>query len=231
MGQTLLGSTEVGVLLFLAQITANYLCAALLSRLSRANRNKKRRSPRPKQQEMPQLRLDGILAQSTLTYLKLCGFVLFFRMLAAGAGALLPPAVSTACADASGSLFRVRSCFPHGLLGQHPLLCGIECTGAFCPDAGADDLPARNDPPAAVYRPALHLPLSLAIFTLLLPEQEAEVFSTLPARVILMRRLPPDCAVLLLVGCSFAVCQLTNLLLQRDFQETSPGNLDSSRLL
>ena len=98
VGQTLLGSTEVGVLLFLAQITANYLCAALLSRLSRANRNEKRRSPRPKQQEMPRLRLDGILAQSTLTYLKLCGFVLFFRMLAAGAGALLPPAVSTACA-------------------------------------------------------------------------------------------------------------------------------------
>ena len=98
VGQTLLGSTEVGVLLFLAQITANYLCAALLSRLSRTNRNEKRRSPRPKQQEMPQLRLDGILAQSTLTYLKLCGFVLFFRMLAAGAGALLPPAVSTACA-------------------------------------------------------------------------------------------------------------------------------------
>ena len=91
-------------------------------------------------------------------------------------------------------------------------------------------------PPEMTLRPlytarALHLPLSLAIFTLLLPEQEAEVFSTLPARVILMRQLPPDCAVLLLVGCSFAVCQLTNLLLQRDFQETSPGNLDSSRLL
>ena len=82
-------------------------------------------------------------------------------------------------------------------------------------------------PPEMTLRPlytarALHLPLSLAIFTLLLPEQEAEVFSTLPARVILMRQLPPDCAVLLLVCCSFAVCQLTNLLLQRDFQETSP---------
>ena len=125
----------------------------------------------------------------------------------------------------------MRSCFPHGLLGQHPLLCGIECTGAFCPDAGADDLPARNDLRPLYTARALHLPLSLAIFTLLLPEQEAEVFSTLPARVILMRQLPPDCAVLLLVGCSFAVCQLTNLLLQRDFQETSPGNLDSSRLL
>ena len=134
VGQTLLGSTEVGVLLFLAQITANYLCAALLSRLSMATRNEKRRSPRPKQQEMP----------------RLC--------------ALLPDAgcrsgsAASACRehglrDASGSLFRVRSCFPHGLLGQHPLLCGIECTGAFCPDAGADDLPARNDPPAAVYRP------------------------------------------------------------------------------
>ena len=152
VGQTLLGSTEVGVLLFLAQITANYLCAALLSRLSRTNRNEKRRSPRPKQQEMPQLRLDGILAQSTLTYLKLrlCALL-------PDAGCRSGSAASTCrehgLRDASGSLFRVRSCFPHGLLGQHPLLCGIECTGAFCPDAGADDLPARNDPPAAVYRP------------------------------------------------------------------------------
>ena len=93
VGQTLLGSTEVGVLLFLAQITANYLCAALLSRLSRTNRNEKRRSPRPKQQEMPRLRLDGILAQSTLTYLKLCGFVLFFRMLPARAIGPAPSAV------------------------------------------------------------------------------------------------------------------------------------------
>lgn len=231
VGQTLLGSTEVGVLLFLAQITANYLCAALLSRLSRTNRNEKRRSPRPKQQEMPRLRLDGILAQSTLTYLKLCGFVLFFRMLAAGAGALLPPAVSTACA------MLLEVCSGCDLASRTGYWASTLCCAALSVQGLSVLMQVRTIcPPEMILRPlytarALHLPLSLAIFTLLLPEQEAEVFSTLPARVILMRQLPPDCAVLLLVGCSFAVCQLTNLLLQRDFQETSPGNLDSSRLL
>ena len=231
VGQTLLGSTEVGVLLFLAQITANYLCAALLSRLSRTNRKGKRRSPRPKQQEMPQLRLDGILAQSTLTYLKLCGFVLFFRMLTAGAGALLPPAVSTACA------MLLEVCSGCDLASRTGYWASTLCCAALSVQGLSVLMQVRTIcPPEMTLRPlytarALHLPLSLAIFTLLLPEQEAEVFSTLPARVILMRQLPPDCAVLLLVGCSFAVCQLTNLLLQRDFQETSPGNLDSSRLL
>ena len=231
VGQTLLGSTEVGVLLFLAQITANYLCAALLSRLSRINRNGKRLSPRPKQKEMPQLRLDGILAQSTLTYLKLCGFVLFFRMLAAGAGALLPPAVSAACA------MLLEVCSGCDLASRTGYWASTLCCAALSVQGLSVLMQVRTIcPPEMTLRPlytarALHLPLSLAIFYLLLPEQEAEVFSTLPARVILMRQLPPDCAVLLLVGCSFAVCQLTNLLLQRDFQETSPGNLDSSRLL
>ena len=230
VGQTILGSTEVGVWLFLEQITANYLCAARLYRLSRANRNEKRPSPRPKQQEMPQLRLDGILAQSTLTYLKLCGFVLFFRMLAAGAGALLPPAVSTACA------MLLEVCSVCDLASRTGYWASTLCCAALSVQGLSVLMQVRTIcPPEMTLRPlytarALHLPLSLAIFTLLLPEQEAEVFSTLPARVILMRQLPPDCAVLLLVGCSFAVCQLTNLLLQRDFQETSPGNLDSSRL-
>ena len=153
VGQTLLGSTEVGVLLFLAQITANYLCAALLSRLSRTNRNEKRQSPRPKQQEMPRLRLDGILAQSTLTYLKLCGFVLFFRMLAAGAGALLPPAVSTACA------MLLEVCSGCDLASRTGYWASTLCCAALSVQGLSvlmqvrTILPARNDPPAAVYRP------------------------------------------------------------------------------
>ena len=44
------------------------------------------------------LRLDGIIAQASQTYLKLCGFVLFFRMLAAGAGEVLPSGAGVFCA-------------------------------------------------------------------------------------------------------------------------------------
>ena len=43
------------------------------------------------------LRLDGIIAQAAQTYLKLCGFVLFFRMLAAGAGEALPSGAGGLC--------------------------------------------------------------------------------------------------------------------------------------
>ena len=50
----------------------------------------------------------------------------------------------------------------------------------------------------------LHLPLSLALFYLGLPQQAVETFTTLPERVILMRRVPLDCALL-----AFALCCLT----------------------
>ena len=54
----------------------------------------------------------------------------------------------------------------------------------------------------------LHLPLSLALFYLLLPGGEADAFSTLPARVLLMRRVPPDCALLVFAVCCMAACTL-----------------------
>ena len=216
VGQTLLGSTEVGVLLFLAQITANYLCAALLSRLSRANRNEKRRSPRPKQQEMPQLRLDSILAQSTLTYLKLCGFVLFFRMLAAGAGALLPPAVSTACA------MLLEVCSGCDLASRTGYWASTLCCAALSVQGLSVLMQVRTIcPPEMTLRPLLagrllHLPLSVGLFWLLLPQGEQSVFSTLPPQVVPMRRLPPDCLLLVFFVCCLAVCQLTRLLQKPD---------------
>ena len=71
-------------------------------------------------------------------------------------------------------------------------------------------------PPEMTLRPlyaarALHLPLSLALFYLFLPGGEAEAFSTLCERVVLMRRVPLDCAgIVFLVSC-LAVCRLSNL--------------------
>ena len=83
VGQSMLGSAELGVLLFLAQVAAGYLSAALLARLGGTLGSMAH--PAVPTASQP-LRLDGIIAQASQTYLKLCGFVLFFRMLASGAG-------------------------------------------------------------------------------------------------------------------------------------------------
>ena len=58
----------------------------------------------------------------------------------------------------------------------------------------------------------LHLPLSLLVFYLLLPQRAQETFSTLCGRVTTMRRLPPDCALLVFLGCCFVVCELSRVL-------------------
>ena len=72
----MLGSAELGVLLFLAQVAAGYLSAALLAQLGGTLGS--RAHPAVPTASQP-LRLDGIIAQVSQTYLKLCGFVLFFR--------------------------------------------------------------------------------------------------------------------------------------------------------
>ena len=120
VGQSLLGSAELGVLLFASQITANYLTAALLNRFAGVHsveqESAAQASPAPP-------RLDEILADAAITYCKLCGFILFFRLLAAGAGALLPTGAGTLCA----------------------ILLEV-CSGC----AGAHHLPAGNDPAPAL---------------------------------------------------------------------------------
>lgn len=72
-------------------------------------------------------------------------------------------------------------------------------------------------PPEMTLRPLyrarlLHLPLSLLVFYLLLPQRAQETFSTLCGRVTTMRRLPPDCALLVFLGCCFVVCELSRVL-------------------
>lgn len=74
VGQSLLGSAELGVLLFASQITANYLTAALLNRFAGMH-SVKLGSAAPASPAPP--RLDEILADAAITYCKLCGFILF----------------------------------------------------------------------------------------------------------------------------------------------------------
>lgn len=193
------------MLLFASQITANYLTAALLNRFAGV-RSVKLGSAAPASPAPP--RLDEILADAAITYCKLCGFILFFRMLAAGAGALLPADAGTLCS------ILLEVCSGCDLASRTGRWGSLLCCAALSVQGLSVLLQVRTIcPPEMTLRPLyrarmLHLPLSLALFYLLLPGGEADVFSTLPARVLLMRRVPPDCALLVFAVCCMAVCTL-----------------------
>lgn len=205
VGQSLLGSAELGVLLFASQITANYLTAALLNRFAGVH-SVKPESAAPASPAPP--RLDEILADAAITYCKLCGFILFFRMLAAGAGALLPAGAGTLCS------ILLEVCSGCDLASRTGRWGSLLCCAALSVQGLSVLLQVRTICPTEMtlrplYRSRLlHLPLSLALFYLLLPGGEADVFSTLPARVLLMRRVPPDCALLVFAVCCMAACDL-----------------------
>lgn len=210
VGQTLLHSTTVGVLLFAAQLAAGYLTAAFLNRWPRRAAASKATATVVPEAAPPQL--TAILTAATMSYLKLCGFVLFFRMLAAGAGALLPPIAGTGLAMllevCSGCDLASRT----GRWGS--LLC---CVSLSIQGASVLMQVRALCPPEMTLRPLyrarlLHLPISLGLFYLLLPGGEQSVFSTLPARVIPLRRLPPDCLLLVFFVCCLTVCELSKLL-------------------
>ena len=186
VGQSLLGSAELGVLLFASQITANYLTAALLNRFAGMH-SVKPGSAAPASPAPP--RLDEILADAAITYCKLCG---------------------------SGTLCSIllEVCSGCDLASRTGRWGSLLCCAALSVQGLSVLLQVRTIcPPEMTLRPLyrsrlLHLPLSLALFYLLLPGGEADVFSTLPARVLLMRRVPPDCALLVFAVCCMAACTL-----------------------
>ena len=162
--------------LFAAQLLAGYLSAALLCRLQGGGASGS--TPPLKAPGLLQP-LDAIIAQAAVTYLKLCGFVLYFRLLAAGCGHFLPggfaalPAmlleVCSGCDYASRTGFWASSlcCAALSLQGASVLLQ----VRTICP-------------PEISFRPLLaarllHLPLSLALFYLGLPQQAVETFTTI----------------------------------------------------
>ena len=213
VGQSMLGSAEVGVLLFLAQVAAGYLCAALLARLGTPLRAAQ--SP-VQQSETHILRLDSIIAQAAQTYVKLCAFVLFFRMLAAGVGEILPAGADVLCA------MILEVCSGCDLAAKSGRFASMLCCAALSVQGLSVLMQVRTIcPPEMTLRPLyrarlLHLPLSLLLFYLLLPQRAQETFSTLCGRVTMMRRLPPDCALLVFIGCCFAVCELSRNLMPRE---------------
>lgn len=228
VGQALLGSAELGFLLFLAQTAAGYLTAALLCRcapgVSEAGMH-----PVPAQAEPPQL--DRILADSSVAYLKLCGFILYFRMLAAGAGALLPHGAGVFCAMV------LEVCSGCDLAARTGRWGSLLCCAALSVQGLSVLLQVRTLCPLSMtlrplYRARLlHLPLSLGIFFLLLPGGEQSVFSTLPPRVIPMLRVPVDCALLVFAGCCLAACALTRALYRTEGKSSARGCINSQQMV
>ena len=144
VGQSLLGSAELGVLLFASQITANYLTAALLNRFAGV-RSVKLGSAAPASPAPP--RLDEILADAAITYCKLCGFILFFRMLAAGAGALLP-------ADAHAVPILLEVCSGCDLASRTGRWGSLLCCAALSVQGPSASLQVRTIcPPETALRP------------------------------------------------------------------------------
>ena len=135
VGEQLLGSRTAGVCLFAAQVLAGWLTAALLCRV-RGIPEPLPAPPAAAQTEPPPA-LDTILAQAAVTYLKLCGFVLYFRLRAAAACR-----ACTLSRHAAGSMLRLRLRRPHRSVGKRAVLCRAQRAGRFGAAAGAHPLPA-----------------------------------------------------------------------------------------
>ena len=204
VGEHLLGSRRVGCALFAAQVLAGYLTAAVLHRLCSG--------PAPAAcQTLPPLaappRLDQVVARAAIQYLKLCGFVLYFRLLAAGCAACLPPWL----APLPAMLLEV--CSGCDAAAHQGLWASSLCCAALSLQGASVLLQVRSLCPEQVsLRPLLagrllHLPLSLALFHLLVPPQATETFTNLHQQVVVLRRVPLDCALLAFAVCCAAVCQ------------------------
>ena len=205
VGEQLLGSRTAGVCLFAAQLLAGWLTAALLCRVCGSAK------PLP----VPP------------AYLKLCGFVLYFRLLAAGCGLLLPAAL----APFPAMLLEV--CSGCDYAARTGLWASGLCCAALSMQGASVLLQVRTlCPPEVSLRPllwgrVLHLPLSLALFYLGLPQSAVESFSTLCARVVPMQRVPTDCALLVFAVCCITACEACRLT-GKKAQNAAPANKNRS---
>lgn len=213
VGEQMLGSRAAGVCLFTAQVLAGWLTAALLHHIGgrKAQWSVPRQSALP---EEPLPTLDGILAQAAVNYLKLCGFVLYFRLLAAGCGLLLPAALAPFPAMllevCSGCDYASRT----GLWASGLCCAALSIQGASVLLQVRTICPREVSFRSLLWGRVIHLPLSLALFYLGLPEDAVETFSTLCARVVPMWRVPPDCALLVFLVCCMAACELNKTCLR-----------------
>ena len=225
VGEGMLGSAGLGVRLFMAQALAGLLSAAALSRLHRPAKAKPAGSDCLEGASSPQppLRLDGVIADAALTYCKLCGFILYFRLLAGGLSAAAPGLGLPAA-------MLLEVCSGCDLASRAGRWASWLCCAAISLQGASVLLQVRTIcPPEISFRPLLaarlfHLPLSLGLFWLLLrlPGGTAPAAAVLHASPAVLRRVPPDCALLAFLGCCLVVCQLSRALSAPEQKRKAP---------
>ena len=178
-------------------------------------------------QTEPPPALDTILAQAAVTYLKLCGFVLYFRLLAAGCGLLLPavfaPFPAMLLEVCSGCDYAART----GLWASGLCCAALSVQGASVLLQVRTLCPPEVSLRSLLWGRLLHLPLSLALFYLGLPQSAVESFNTLCARVVPMQRVPTDCALLVFAVCCITACEACRLT-EKKAQNAVPANKNCS---
>ena len=153
--------------------------------------------------------------------------MLYFRLLAAGCGLLLPAALVPFPA------MLLEVCSGCDYAARTGLWASGLCCAALSVQGASVLLQVRTlCPPEVSFKPllwgrALHLPLSLALFYLGLPQSAVESFNTLCARVVPMRRVPTDCALLVFAVCCITACEACRLTEKRA-QNAAPTNKNRS---
>ena len=214
VGEQLLGSRTAGVCLFAAQVLAGWLTAALLCRV-RGIPEPLPAPPAAAQTEPPPA-LDTILAQAAVTYLKLCGFVLLFspvggRLRGCCCPRALAPFPAMLLEVCSGCDYAART----GLWASGLCCAALSVQGASVLLQVRTLCPPEVSLRSLLWGRLLHLPLSLALFYLGLPQSAVESFNTLCARVVPMRRVPTDCALLVFAVCCITACEACRLTEKR----------------
>lgn len=227
VGEQLLGSRTAGVCLFAAQVLAGWLTAALLCRVCGSVRLVSLPAPPAAAQAEPPPALDAILAQAAVTYLKLCSFVLYFRLLAAGCGLLLPaplvPFPAMLLEVCSGCDYAART----GLWASGLCCAALSVQGASVLLQVRTLCPQEVSLRPLLWGRVLHLPLSLALFYLGLPQSAVESFNTLCDRVVPMQRVPTDCALLVFAVCCITACEACRLT-GKKAKNITPANKNRS---
>lgn len=212
VGQGMLGNMGVGIRLFMAQAIAGIASAAVIGRFFR-----QAQADQLAQQATPAalrpLQLDVIIADSAITYCKLCGFILYFRLLAGGLGSILPELGLPAA-------MLLEVCSGCDLASQTGRWASWLCCAAISLQGTSVLMQVRTICPAEIsFRPLmtarlLHLPLSLVVFRLLLwlPGGMMPAAAAWEQTPVVLRRVPPDCAVLVFAGLCLLTCQLCKLL-------------------
>lgn len=191
VGQHLLGSTALGVVLYVLQLAANLLCAALLVPLLPAAGAKAKKLPQPGTGVNLPGAIDGAVGSS----LAVCGCVVFYSVVAA-----VLPLPGAAGAALHTALEISGGCAAFAALGGAPALYGCCVALSVLGLSVFSQLAVLLQGAAPLRLLALARLLHAGIFALLvrfacrmLPGAAAAV-STLAPRVIAMNRLPPDAA-------------------------------------